>query len=279
MNVVFCQDPLQPHLVDAAYRAEAHAFAQQGFSIALVDHDLIEAQDWGRALKHLPPGTGLYRGWMLSAPRYAHLHEQMQARGLELLQTPHMYALCHHMPQQYPFFQDVMPKTIDIPIQADLARALSPFGSAPIVVKDWVKSQSGYWEEACYIPNAQDTPHAQAVVDRFLALQGSSFCGGLVFRAYHPLQRVQGQVVEWRSFFFQGRFLGVWPRGPFETPPPLAQMLTLGARVPATFFSLDMVLTEAGDWMLIEIGDGGVSGVPPGAMAEFVASFSSDRGA
>ena len=66
---------------------------------------------------------------------------------------------------------------------------LEPFGDAPIIVKDYVKSQKHHWSEACFIPAASDADAVRRVASRFIELQGTSLTGGLVFRAYEDLKR------------------------------------------------------------------------------------------
>jgi hypothetical protein len=39
---------------------------------------------------------------------------------------------------------------------AGVMELLRPFGDAPLVLKDYVKSQKHAWDEACFIPSASD---------------------------------------------------------------------------------------------------------------------------
>ena len=64
------------------------------------------------------------------------------------------------------------------------------------MVKDWVKSQSGLWAEACFIPDAADTAAALRVVNRFMELQGADLEGGITLREWVPLVQVSGRAVE-----------------------------------------------------------------------------------
>ena len=69
---------------------------------------------------------------------------------------------------------------------------LRPFGSAAVVVKDFVKSRKHEWAEACFIPSASDRAAVERVVRRFLELQGDDLSEGLVFREFadfEPLGR------------------------------------------------------------------------------------------
>ena len=68
--------------------------------------------------------------------------------------------------------------------------ALAPFGDAPLVLKDFVKSRKHEWAEACFIPSAADREAVERVVGRFLELQGEDLAGGLVFREYVEFEPV-----------------------------------------------------------------------------------------
>jgi len=61
---------------------------------------------------------------------------------------------------------------------------LTIFGSAPVVLKDFVKSRKHEWEAACFIPSPAERSGVERVVHRFLELQGTDLAGGLVFREF-----------------------------------------------------------------------------------------------
>jgi hypothetical protein len=63
-------------------------------------------------------------------------------------------------------------------------RHLEPFGTHPVILKDYVKSQKHYWHEACFIPSAANEIAVSKVLQRFLELQGGQTESGLVFREY-----------------------------------------------------------------------------------------------
>lgn len=102
------------------------------------------------------------------------------------------------------------------------------------------------------------------VVSRFLDLQGDSLTGGLVFREYIPLAVADGQTMEWRAFVLDGEPLGCWPRfaGVAHRPPPDGLLEDVARSLPTRFAAVDFALSETGDWLVVETGDGQVSGFP-----------------
>jgi hypothetical protein len=216
---------------------------------------------------------------MLSIEAYEGLSEALSARGVKLLTSPEQYAACHYTPGSYAALANWMPKTVwldlvDLDNQVKRRTLLDQFGSTPIVVKDWVKSQaSGYWNEACYIADASDVEHVDRVISRFRELQGDSLVGGLVFKAYVPLLPVGGPAFEYRAFVVHGRVVGCWPRSmPAEQlgGPPPRLLEEIAERVPSPFASADLGRDRDGRWWLLEVGDGQVSGLPDARAASAI---------
>ena len=282
-TILLCCDPFAPRTVDAAFGAEHAAAQARGLPIALFDHDgLDRTHDAGAALRRTRieavgevPGLAVYRGWMLRADDYRRLYEALLERGLRLINTPEQYAACHHVPDSHPHIKRWAAPTTWVPAKhlddpAAIQAALAPFGNEPVIVKDWVKAQAAYWSEACFIPSAADAVAVARVVGRFRALQGDSLAGGVVFRAYVPLAQVGGEVEEWRAFVLDGQALGVWPRfaGVPSAEPPAALVAEAAAALPSRFATVDFARRADGGWLLIETGDGQVSGLPDGLQAD-----------
>jgi hypothetical protein len=92
---------------------------------------------------------------------------------------------CHYLPQSYAAIAEHTPRSVWLPIMpgvdADKDRVMNllrPFGDAPALVKDYVKSRKHEWAEACHIPSAADRVAVEGVVRRFLELQAEDLAGG-----------------------------------------------------------------------------------------------------
>ena len=151
--------------------------------------------------------------------------------------------------------------------------ALAPFGDAPVVVKDFVKSRKHEWAEACFIPSAADREAVERVVGRFLELQGEDLAEGLVFREYVEFEPVgvhprSGMPLteEYRIFWLDGVpvfWSPYWDEGDYRgSEPPIERFAGVAAAVRSRFFTMDVARRRDGDWMIVELGDGQVSGLP-----------------
>jgi hypothetical protein len=143
-----------------------------------------------------------------------------------------------------------------------------------IIVKDYVKSRKHEWKDACFIPNADE---AERVIRNFLERQGDDLNTGLVFREYvklfplgsHP-QSGMPMSLEYRIFVKDGEPvmapMEYWPEAKYpdltRIDPPLEIPSETLKFVPSTFYAMDVAMTEDGRWLIMEIGDGQVSGLP-----------------
>jgi hypothetical protein len=283
MKLVFCCDPLNPRQPDEAYRAEVAAAERLGIPFRLVDHDaLVHDSDPARAVRRVTQrpdsGLGVYRGWMLTPQQYRLMYEALETKGVRLLNDPAAYRHCHHLPESYPAIEPHTPRSAWIKTTGDVSTdeimgLLRPFGSAPVVVKDYVKSRKHEWAEACFIPSAADRAAVERVVRRFLELQGDDLSEGLVFREFvefEPLGRHPRSGMpltkEFRLFFLDGQpvfWTPYWEEGDYAgLTPPVERFAAVAGGVRSRFFTMDVAQRRDGDWMIVELGDAQVAGLP-----------------
>jgi hypothetical protein len=222
--------------------------------------------------------VALLRSWMLRVEQYAQLYEALLARGVRLLNDPRAYRTCHELPSTYPYIAEHRPATVWLPqerlgdVEAIMA-VLAPFGDAPVVLKDYVKSLAHAWNEACFIPMASDRAAVERVVRRFVELRGEELQGGLVFRAYEPFVTMRGaaserpRVREYRRYLLDRQVLAAVPywdgATQHEPLPPAGLFADVLARIPSRFFTVDVAQREYGTWRIVELGDGQVAGLLP----------------
>ena len=291
MAIVFCNSPMNPRLVDADYLAEYQAAKQVGLLPVLISfEDLIREHGSEQAVAQIPEQqhetSGIYRGWMLTPSLYTKLFAALRKKRVRLLTSPKAYRHCHWLPESYSIIKSLTPDTIWVPVAIpDLAeaavRSLSHFGNKPVIVKDYVKSQKHAWHEACFIPCAADTEHARRVIRRFLQLQGDDLQGGIVLREYVELEMLtthsrSGMPLarEFRIFVLRGNPLMVtpyWEEGEYgDELPDLAPFLPIIRQIQSPFFTMDIAKCADGRWIIMELGDGQVAGLPePANVFEF----------
>lgn len=278
-------EPFDPRQIDPDFEAERQAAKSTGLETALIDHSRVLQGAAAAAVGRAPEGAGaaIYRGWMLRPNQYEAMHAALLSRGIVLINTPAEYRTCHYLPESYPWIEGHTPRSVWFGVHGsldvdELKRSVEPFGDAPLVVKDYVKSQKHYWKEACFITSARDLSAVESVARKFLELQGDDLNEGLVFREFAPLKIVGAHpksqmplAAEFRIFWLLGkpilshRYWGDLTT--FDAPLPWAELTPIAARIPSRFFTMDVAFLAGGGWTIVELGDGQVAGLPSADLA------------
>lgn len=284
-TIVFCCDPTRPAQPDPDYAVETAAARSAGFSIDVLDHDALLKGDARRAASRITnrgaAETAIYRGWMMPPARYAGLFEALASKNLQLVNDASAYRHAHWLPESYSVIRGRTPESVWLPGKPpaleDIHAALRPFGDRPVLLKDYVKSRKHEWLEACFLPRASDRAAVERSVTRFIELQGDDFAEGLVFREYVELETMGAHprsgmplAREHRFFVAKGQLLfasAYWDHESSRDPPPFDDLSDVASRVQSAFFTLDVAKRSNGEWLIIELGDGGVAGLPDGADA------------
>ncbi len=275
-------DVLRPRRPDEHFAEEVAAARAAGWDVAVVDHDALArggADD--AAVARVPAADdAVYRGWMLSAERYAGMAGALAARGVTLRTGPEQYRRAHELPGWYADLTPVTPESVwtDGDGRAGFVRACAALGSGAAVLRDYTKSMKHHWDEASYIPDVADGDAAWRVASRFRELRGDDFAGGFVLRRF---ERFTGAEV--RTWWVGGvcRLATAHPDTPDAAPPAGLDLggvapLVAGLRLP--FVTADLVRHEDGGWRLVEVGDGQVSDRPRSTPAEELVAVLTGRG-
>lgn len=216
----------------------------------------------------------IYRGWMMPPDIYQYLFSQLKESGITMLTSPHQYQHYHLLPNWYPDFnQATIPSywTTD----ATLASALSlaqKLPSGAYIVKDYVKSRKYEWNDACYLPNINDVAAVSNVINNFITRQGTNLIGGVVFRKFVSLNQLNthaGQLPlaeEYRLFIWANQIItcdnywNVSHNVIFSTEEQL-WIKQLIQRIDSDFVTLDLARKADGKLIVMELGDGQVSGL------------------
>ena len=289
MKCVFCSDDFDRKNPDQAYEAEVAALERVGGQYSLINFEaLVNDGDAAKAVRRVAEQAeaclAVYRGWMLKPSAYTRLYEALAAKSMWLINDPAAYVHCHHLPESYPVIHERTPRSVWLRTEGDvdmdrIMELLQPFGAVPLVLKDFVKSRKHEWGEACYIPSASDRSSVERVVRRFLELTDDDLNEGLVFREFidfEPLTQHSKSGMpltkEFRLFFLDGKpvfWTEYWEEGNYAgLAPPVDQFVEVAAAVKSRFFTMDIAKHRNGDWMIVELGDAQVAGLPENADVE-----------
>jgi hypothetical protein len=283
MKILFCEDPLNRNSPDELYQHEVLAAQKVGFEYELINFEaLVNEQNPTKAIRRVSQTSGettaIYRGWMLKPPAYAQLYASLAEKNIQLINTPAAYTHCHYLPESYTVIREKTPKTVWLPVPGEidigiLMNLLKPFGETPVIVKDYVKSQKHYWNEACFIPNAADEQLVKQVVSKFVELQDDDLNEGLVFREYVELEALTRHsksgmplTKEFRVFVCRGKPIittEYWEEGDYQKElPNITEFASEIEAVQSEFFTIDIAKQKTGQWIIMELGDGQVAGLP-----------------
>lgn len=255
-TLVFPSEPFDVEQVNSVFEAEMAVAKELGFPIALVDDSNLE--DSVDNLKFEFSGEAIYRGWILGTQDYITLYDGLLKKGLKLVNNPLSYYRAQNIPEYYHVIAEHTPRTVwskcgSCPSKDTLNSLWGRLDSSTgAVLKDFVKSESAYWAEACFVPDAETLPK---VVNRFLELRGTLYTGGLVLREFVP--NIEGEV---RTFWHDQRLVhSTHPDLIFKHPLP-EWLKKCALNLKSRFVTIDLILAK-GNWQILEVGDGQVSGI------------------
>jgi hypothetical protein len=282
MKLVFCNNLLEPGKPDEDFEKEYQAARQAGFETYLISLESLREGDLSRTFRRIPEQAqmepALYRGWMLNDKEYETLYQGLSGKCLQLINSPLEYLNGHYFPNSYPQIQDHTPRSVSFEwsgvLDLDVVMGkLAVFGSRPLIIKDYVKSEKHDWEQACFIPSAADREAIERVTRQFLELRGKYLNKGLVYREYVDLEQLSrhsksGMPLsnEFRIFYLHHEMLisaPYWEEGEYNGKQPNFEPFhQIASRIESNFFTMDVAKQSSGEWVIMELGDGQVSGLP-----------------
>ncbi|MCM1186772.1 MAG: ATP-grasp domain-containing protein [Lachnoclostridium sp.] len=227
-------------------------------------------------------GLTIYRGWMMPPKMYRNFYDVLKERGILLINTPEEYEKYHLLPGWYKDFETETPKSIwSDTHETENILALAQGLRGSFIVKDFVKSRKHEWYDACFIEDIQDKENVAKVIGNFVERQADSLVGGIVLRKYETLKQIgfhkkSGMPLseEYRVFIYAGRLLVMddyWTdkKKIHLTDKEYAWVESIAERVESSFVTVDIARKEDGSLIIMEFGDGQVSGLQQITVEEF----------
>ncbi|QEL16587.1 ATP-grasp domain-containing protein [Limnoglobus roseus] len=275
MILLFPQNPLMRKLPESIFESEFDAAQSLGLKCLLFAEELISLEGIDHALKRLPEGNGdeiLYRGWIFREEVYRQFHDALLARGHRLVSSPAQYAEVTYFPNYYPKIRDCSPEAVwtDKPDAYSAWSASRKLGDGPFVLKDHIKSAKHLWHDACFVPKGSGRENFERIAENLQNEQGKSFNRGFVVKQYVPLRsrgpgpREYPLCEEYRLFFWKRKLLvASHYHDQSAQPVDWEPFEKVAERFDAPFFSMDVGQTEGGDWIVVDMGAGECSSLPP----------------
>lgn len=98
----------------------------------------------------------------------------------------------------------------------------------------------------------------------FYKYRSDLLTGGICIKEYVDLKKYADHTNEWRVFYFHGNPFIILPNsGQSKEAPSVPQALVdKYSNLESPFYTIDYGEETNGQWIIIETGDGGVSGLP-----------------
>lgn len=280
--IIFCNSLLEPENVDPDFEQEYQVARQAQIAVGLLSLETLQAGNPKKAVVRIKvqakKTTAVYRGWMLTPLQYESLYQNLTERNIFLINSLDEYVHCHYFPSSYEIIKHKTPVSIAFKLKTKpdfdkIMELLRVFGDKPVLLKDYVKSEKYYWKEACFIASAADRQAVENVTNRFLELRGPYLNEGLVYRAFveleylnHPDSNSLPMAKEYRLFYLNNKLIdyaNYWNEEGYSNEIPIFEAFNeIASRIKSNFFVMDIAKKKDGNWIIIELGDGQVSGLP-----------------
>lgn len=240
-HFIFPSHPIRSTIVEEIYADQHKAVQKAGYSASLCPDSVIQDN---KPLRNVPPGTTVvYRGWMLNTKEYVRLTHAIDDAAAVPFTSTDLYLTSHHIPNWYPLIAELTPETRVLALDADWESELRSLGWEAFFVKDYVKSLKTSRGSI-----VRDPSEIGALVKEMEQFRGE-IEGGLCVR------RVETFVTESerRYFVLDGKAFS----SDDQPVPDLVQQVA--SRIPAPFYSVDVIQREDGMLRVVEVGDGQVS--------------------
>ena len=272
INFLFCNHPLYCRKPDMDYETE-YQEARLNHPCALFSYEDLENGKLSLYGEEIL-GLTIYRGWMMKPEMYRTFYHLLEEKGIFLINSSEEYERYHTLPGWYEEFADMTVKSIwedEGNVNSILEMSASLEGS--YIVKDYVKSRKHEWHEACYIPNIADKENTSKVIHTFVERQGEALVGGIVLRKFEKLKQIgfhekSGMPIseEYRVFVYAGKvhIIDNYWNNDVEvnfSKEELAWMEGIAGKLQSNFVTVDLARKEDGTLIIMELGDGQVSGL------------------
>jgi hypothetical protein len=265
-------DPTNKRKVDEDFQKEYDALIKMDFKVYLFDHDqFVSYKQLISNIDFSESGDIILRSWMLNSEQYRELYNTLLRNNLKLVNTPEQYLNCHYYPNVYKHIEKFAPKSIWFDkieqMSVDICRS---YIGADIIIKDYVKSEKGA-NDIFHLESSLSSNEFFERVLKFKQSRGKLFNEGIVFKEFCNLRKYGEKTNEYRIFVYNHNIISVEQNTDlgYGQVPNYEFIKEIIPNIDSNYFTIDIAEKEDGSWMILECGDGQVSGISPG-QSEFV---------
>jgi hypothetical protein len=271
LHILFPSDYFDKRRIDAEYLNEYNIASSLGFKCHLFNYDEFiggESLKLNGASVSGEMTVALYRGWMISVNKYNYLYDELRKHyNIVLLNSPENYNECYHFDNAYKHLIEYTPKILMVNNIFNFnVSILKEHFYDYFMMKDNVKSVKGE-KFPNKIPVTISNSEFDALALDFITKRGTLYTGQIMLKQFVELKKYDNTTNEWRAFYFYGKLLTINRNSnqKFSAKSPSIELLNIeeSTNLKSLFYTIDFAETSDGTWIVIETGDGGVSGLSP----------------
>ena len=252
--------------VDKDFQKEYEALVRMDFKVYLFDHDqFINYKQLISDIDFSESGDVILRSWMLKGEQYRELYNTLSRNRFNLINTPEQYLNCHYYPNVYKIIEQWAPRSIWFnDINENVVELCRNHINNDIIIKDYVKSEKGF-DDIFLLEKSLNKEEFFERVLKFKNSRGKLFSEGIVFKEYHKLRNYGDRTNEYRFFVLNGNIISISQNTglTYGQLPEHSFLKEIIPNIDSNFFTIDIAEKEDGTWMVLECGDGQVSGLSP----------------
>ncbi|WP_302806245.1 ATP-grasp domain-containing protein [Holdemanella biformis] len=268
-TILFPSDYFNRNKIDTELEQEYIAAKKAGFGVMLFDYSF-----WFESKKlvlnqNVDCDLVLYRGWMMKPELYCKFEKQLKNLGYYLIVDFSSYKRLHEFVNVYPIIRNDTAPIMKFPLHTriDVEFIKSTFGR--FMVKDYVKSvkESDF---PVYFDSTITQAEFDGWMEKFYQYRGDLLTGGICIKKYLDLKKYDGYTNEYRAFYYHNELMILMKSSNQSDAccnPPF-ELIHKYKILDSPFFTLDFAQLEDDSWIIIESGDGQVSGITDSSQTE-----------
>lgn len=204
----------------------------------------------------------IYRGWMLKDNQYTNLYNLLKSKNITLINSTDEYIKLHMFPNIYNEIKNFTPKTIWFKNKKEIDYNLIKNNFDKFIIKDFVKSEKNT-DFPLFFDNSIKNINLSYYIDKFIKMRGNLYTGGIVFKQFVNLKKYSNCTNEIRVFYLKNNIISI-SRNSNQSKncnKISKEFVHKFTALKSNFYTVDFAELENGNWIIIETGDGQVSGL------------------
>ena len=219
----------------------------------LMNKKLIVTESFNKPIK------AIYRGWMMKPEIYNKFYNDLLNLNIQLINNPQEYENVHCFNHSYELLKDYTPKSIFFDKDEKIDFNLVKENFSHWIMKDYVKSVKGFDFPTSFNSNISND-ELENYVKKFIELRDNLYTGGICLKEYVDL-KWENITHEFRAFYYNGILKVIYHNSEnYEDILPI-DFATKMPKLNSNFYTIDFALLKNEDIIVIETGDGQVSGI------------------